>query len=91
MKGVLTRIADYKIFSSGLQQTAWQIDKNDYGLPTARYKHGVIYLRDTKSDHPYCYAHYVNVIQDYAGGGTYNVSYARFVGTEMVGCPAGAK
>lgn len=89
MKGVLTKIADYKIFSSGLQEGAWLIDKNDYGLPTARYKHGVIYLRDTKSDHLYCYATYVNVIQDYAGGGTYGASYARFIKDEMVGCPAG--
>lgn len=89
MKGVLKNIADYKIFSSGLQQTAWLIDKNDYGLPTSRYKHGVIYLRDTKSDHPYCYATYVNIKQDYAGGGTYGASYARFIEDEMVGCPAG--
>lgn len=89
MKSVLTKIADYKIFSSGLQQSAWLIDKNDYGLPTARYKHGVIYLRDTKSDHPYCYATYVNIKQDYAGGGTYGASYARFIEDEMVGCPAG--
>lgn len=89
MRGVLTKIADYKIFSSGLQQSAWLIDKNDYGLPTARYKHGVIYLRDTKSDHPYCYATYVNIKQDYAGGGTYGASYARFIEDEMVGCPAG--
>lgn len=89
MKGVLTKIADYKIFSSGLEQAAWLIDKNDYGLPTARYKHGVIYLRDTKSDHPYCYATYVNIKQDYSGGGTYGASYARFIEDEMVGCPAG--
>ena len=91
MRGVLTKIADYKIYSSGLEQAAWLIDKNDYGLPTARYKHGVIYLRDTKSDHPYCYATYVNIKQDYAGGGTYGASYARFIEDEMVGCPAGAK
>ena len=89
MRGVLTKIADYKIFSSGLEEAAWLIDKNDYGLPTARYKHGLIYLRDTKSDHPYCYATYVNIKQDYAGGGTYGASYARFIEDEMVGCPAG--
>ncbi len=91
MRGVLTKIADYKIFSVGLKETNWLIDKNDLGIPTARYKHGVIYLRDTKSDHPYCYATYVNVKQDYAGGGTYGASYARFIEDEMVGCPAGAK
>lgn len=91
MKGVLSKITDYKIFSVGLQESAWLIDKNDYGLPTARYKHGVVYLRDTKSDHPYCYATYINIKQDYAGGGTYGASYARFIEDEMVGCPAGAK
>ena len=91
MKGVLTNIADYKIHSIGLKQSNWLIDKNDYGLPTARYKHGVIYLRNTKSDHPYCYATYVNIKQDYAGGGTYGASYARFIQDEMVGCPATAK
>lgn len=89
MKGVLTRIADYKIYSVGLQERTWLIDKNDYGLPTARYKHGVIWLRDTKSDHPYCYASYINIKQDYAGGGTYGASYARFIEDELVGCPAG--
>ncbi len=91
IKGTLKNIAEYKIFSSGLQEGTWLIDKNDYGLPTARYKHGVIYLRRTTSDHPYCYASYVNVKQDYAGGGTYGASYARFIEDEMVGCPAGAK
>lgn len=89
MKGVLTKIADYQIYSLGLKQANWLIDKNDYGLPTARYKHGVIYLRDTQSDHPYCYATYINIKQDYAGGGTYGASYARFIEDEMVGCPAG--
>lgn len=91
MKATLENIADYKIFSIGLQESNWLIDKNDYGLPTARYKHGVIYLRNTKSDHPYCYATYVNVKQDYAGGGTYGASYARFIEDEMVGCPAAGK
>lgn len=91
MRGVLTNVADYKIFSVGLKEANWLIDKNDLGIPTARYKHGVIYLRNTKSDHPYCYATYVNIKQDYAGGGTYGASYARFIEDEMVGCPAGAK
>jgi hypothetical protein len=91
MKGTITRIADYKIFSSGLLDTAWLIEKNEYGLPKARYKRGVIYSRDAKSDHPYCYADYFNINQDYAGGGTYGASFARYMGFEMVGCPAVAK
>lgn len=89
MRGVLTRIANYKIHSSGLMQANWLIDKDDYGLPRARYKHGAFWIRDTTDDHPYCYLTYVNVIQDYAGGGTYAASYARFIRDEVIGCPAG--
>ncbi|MDQ6787484.1 MAG: hypothetical protein M3033_11815 [Acidobacteriota bacterium] len=91
MKGVLKRIADYKIYSAGLSEGSWLIDKNDLGIPTARYKHGAFYLKDTTDDHPYCYLTYVNIIQDYAGGGTYAASYAQFIRDELVGCPATGK
>jgi hypothetical protein len=89
MRGVYRRIADFKIYSVGLAQSNWLIDKDDYGLPIARFKRGAVYLKDTTDDHPYCYLSYVNVIQDYAGGGTYGASYARFTRDELVGCPAG--
>lgn len=89
IKGVLTRIADYKIFSTGLDGNSWAIDKNDFGIPTARYKSGAIYLRDTTDDHPYCHLYHVNIIQDYAGGGTYGASNTLFVKDKLVGCPAG--
>jgi hypothetical protein len=88
MKRTLTTPTRYKIFFSGLEQSAWLIDKNSLGIPTARYKHGLIYLRNTQADHPYCYATYVNVIQDYSGGGTYAASRARLVQDDLVGCPA---
>jgi hypothetical protein len=91
IKGILENPARYKIFKIGLNQASWLISKNDFGLPTARYKHGMMWLRDTQSDHPYCYFTYVNVIQDYAGGGTYGASYANFIKDELAGCPAGAK
>ena len=91
MKGVLKRIADYKIFSSGLLGVIWAIGKNNLGIPTARFKNGAIYLKDTKDDHLYCYLFYVNIIQDYAGGGTYGASYAMYVGNELVGCPAAVR
>ena len=29
------------------------------------------------------------MIQVYAGGGTYAASYAKFVGADIAGCPAG--
>lgn len=88
MKSVLKEPARYKIYRIGLNQSAWLIDKNAVGIPTARYKHGMIYLRDLQSDHPYCYATFVNIIQDYAGGGTYAASRARFIKDELMGCPA---
>lgn len=91
MKGTLENPARYKIHKIGLSQTNWLISKNDYGLPTARYKHGMLWLRDTQSDHPYCYFTYVNIKQDYAGGGTYGASYALLVGEELAGCPANVK
>lgn len=89
MKRVLTNPARYKVFYSGLEQAAWLIDKNALGIPRARYKRGLLYLRDTQADHPYCYATYVNVIQDYSGGGTYAASRAKLVQDDIVGCPAG--
>jgi hypothetical protein len=89
MKSVLKNPAIYKIHYTGLEQANWLIDKNELGIPTSRYKHGAIWLRNTTSDHPYCYITYVNIIQDYAGGGTYATSYPYFVRDEMVGCPTG--
>ncbi len=89
MKTILKNPTIYTIHYVGLEQANWLIDKNDLGIPTSRYKHGAIWLRDTTKDHPYCYITYVNIIQDYAGGGTYATSYPYFVRDEMVGCPAG--
>ena len=87
MKGTLENIAALKIHKVGLNQANWLIDKNNLGIPTARYKQGMIWLRDPADDHPYCHISYVNIIQDYAGGGTYGASYAKFTGDELAGCP----
>jgi hypothetical protein len=91
LKTAFEDITRYQIFSYGIKQSNWLIEKNDYGIPVARYKHAVFYLRDKKGDHPYCYLTYVNIIQDYSGGGTYAASRARFIEDQLVGCPAGAK
>jgi hypothetical protein len=88
IKAELSDIPGMTIHRIGLNQTAWIIGKNDYGLPINRYKHGVVWGRDPSSDHPYCRFWYVNIIQDYAGGGTYGASYAKYVDTEIAGCPA---
>lgn len=89
MKSVFSNPARYKIFKIGLQQNSWVIDKNSLGIPNARYKNGVIYLRDLQGDHPYCYATHINIIQDYSGGGTYAGSRAKYILDELVACPAG--
>ena len=92
MKDTLKNLATIKIFKIGLYQDAWYIDKNQYGIPTARYVHGLIWARDPSADHPYCRTYAVNIIQTYTGGGNYGSSYAVLVGgSNLVGCPAGAK
>ena len=91
MKTVLTNPARSKIFKIGLMQGAWRTDQGIIGIPNARFKNGMIYRRDTSADHPYCYATYVNIVQDYAGGGRYAPSRAVYVQDELVACPAGTK
>jgi hypothetical protein len=89
MKGALKAPATSKIYRIGLNQANWLIDKNGLDIPTARFKRGMIWLKYQGADHPYCYMAYVNIIQDYAGGGTYGASYAKFIEQELAGCPAG--
>lgn len=89
MKATLKNAGAIKIHKIGLNQRTWLISKNDLGLPTSRYKHGMIWLRNPADDHPYCHFYYVNILQDYAGGGTYGASYALFVEDGLAGCPAG--
>jgi len=91
LKTAFEDITRYQIYSYGILESNWLIEKNDIGIPVARYKHAVFYLKDKKGDHPYCYLTFVNIIQDYSGGGTYAASRARFIGDQLVGCPAGAK
>jgi hypothetical protein len=90
-EGDLDNPAALKIYKIGLNQASWLTSKDDFGLPTSRYKHGMIWLRDAADDHPYCKIYYVNIIQDYAGGGTYGASYALFTGSELAGFPATGK
>ena len=88
IKGKITGLADHKIFYIGVKEANWLIDKNDYGLPTARFKHGLVWVRYMPDDHPYCHIYYINLVQDYAGGGTYGATYGNYVGETLAGCPA---
>jgi len=91
MKSKISDLADHKIFYTGIQEPNWLVEKNEWGIPKARYKHGMVWVRYTPNDHSYCRVYYINIIQDYSGGGTYGASYATFIEDQLFGCPAGAK
>jgi hypothetical protein len=82
-------IAQAKVLKVGIQEPNWLIDKNSLGIPTARYKHGVIWARYPNRDDGFCRILWVNIKQDYSGGGTYGASYGYFISRAFAGCPAG--
>ena len=91
-KVLLTQINDIAkatVLKSGLEEANWLIEKNDYGLPTARYKHGYILAKYPGNENTNCWLFWVNIVQDYAGGGTYAASHGNYVGRMISGCPAG--
>ncbi len=82
-------IGQAKVLKVGIKQANWLIDKNSLGIPTARYKHGMIWAQYPNRDDGFCRIFWVNIKQDYAGGGTYGASYGYFVSRAFAGCPAG--
>lgn len=91
-KVLLTAINDLtegKVLKSGIRQANWVIDKDSYNFPTARYKHGYVLIQYPKRNHGgFCWVFWINVVQDYAGGGTYGASEGRFISRALAGCPA---
>ena len=85
----MSDVPGIKIFKTGFSEASWLIDKNDYGIPTARFKHGAVYGRNPASEDPFCRLWLINIIQDYSGGGTYGASRARYIDKSYVACPAG--
>jgi hypothetical protein len=83
----ITDIGKATVFQSGFADADWRIDKLRNGIPSARYKRGMIYARFSTSDDGFCRIFHVNIVQDYAGGGTYAASSAQFIKTELAGCP----
>ena len=80
-------LAQAKVLKVGIDEASWLIDKNSLGIPTARYKHGVIWAHYPNTDDGFCRILWVNIKQDYAGGGTYGASYGYFVSRSFAGCP----
>jgi hypothetical protein len=77
-----------KVLRSGLQQASWLISKNSYDLPTSRYKYGYVLVQYPDSvQSGLCWVFWVNLVQEYSGGGTYGDSYGNYVGRDLAGCP----
>lgn len=89
MLAQMTDVPGMKVFKIGFNQPTWLIDKNEWGIPKARYKHGLIYGRNPASEDPFCRVWYVNVVQEYTGAGTYGPTQARYIEREFIACPAG--
>ena len=82
-------LADATVFKVAFKPGPWIIGKDQYNFPINRFKYGVVWAKWASNDHGYCQIYYINLVQDYAGGGTYGGSYANYVGREPGGCPAG--
>ncbi len=91
-KVLLTAINDLAkatVLKSGLSDPNWLIDKDDYNLPTDRFKHGYVMAKYLDTEQNYCWLFWINIVQDYSGGGTYAASHGSFVGRSLVDCPTG--
>ncbi len=88
LKTAVSDIANATIFKIAFEQAAWKIDKDQFNFPTGRYKHGMIWAKYPGYDDGFCRIISINLVQDYAGGGTYGESYAKFIASEFAGCPA---
>jgi hypothetical protein len=89
MLAEMSDVPGMKVFKIGFNQPSWLIDKNEWGIPKARYKHGLIYGRNPSSEDPFCRVWYINVVQEYSGAGTYGATEARYIEKEIIACPAG--
>jgi hypothetical protein len=80
-------IANATVLGGGFRPGPWKIETRGNGIPRARYKHGMLYLKYSTTDDGFCRMVHVNLVQDYSGGGTYGGSRPLFIKTEPVGCP----
>lgn len=85
----MSDVPGVKVFKIGFNQPTWLIDKNEWGIPKARYKHGLVYGRNPASEDQFCRVWYINVVQEYTGAGTYGPTQARYIEKEFIACPAG--
>jgi hypothetical protein len=89
LRSAVNDISQATVFKTGLLSPTWKIAKDDYNFPTSRFKYGAIWAKYPNLDDGFCRIIYVNLVQDYAGGGTYGDSYGNFIKSEFAGCPPG--
>ncbi|HEV8592520.1 MAG TPA: hypothetical protein VGQ55_10490 [Pyrinomonadaceae bacterium] len=82
-------LSNATVIKVGVKSPNWIIEKDNYNFPTARFKYGMVWARYPTKDDGYCRIIFVNIVQDYAGGGTYGASYGSFIKSEPAGCAAG--
>lgn len=89
LKSGVNDLAQATVFKAGISSPSWNISKNSLGIPNNRYKYGLIWAKYPTTDDGFCRIIYVNLVQEYAGGGTYGESYGNFIKSEYAGCPVG--
>jgi hypothetical protein len=83
---VKQKIPDAQILEAGVSSPTWEIEKLRNGLPRVRYKYGMAWVKTASADDGYCRIAYVNVQQDYSGGGTFGESRGFYIKSEPAGC-----
>ncbi len=80
------QIPDAVVLESGVSSPSWKIEKLRNGLPRVRYKYGMAWVKSASFDDGYCRIVFVNVQQDYSGGGNFGDSTGNFIKIEPAGC-----
>jgi hypothetical protein len=85
-EAVKQQIPDAQFLEVGVSSPTWEIEKLHNGLPRVRYKYGMAWVKTASADDGYCRIVYVNVQQDYSGGGTFGESRPNYIKSEPAGC-----
>jgi hypothetical protein len=91
LRTAVNDLAQAKVLQTGMMESTWTVSKNNYNIPTVRFKHGMIHAQypKTVTDDGYCRIIYVNILQDYIDNGKYGASYAVFIKSEPAGSAIG--
>jgi hypothetical protein len=79
-------LPDADIIDTGVSSATWQIEKLYNGTPSSRYKYGMAWVKSAKFDDGFCRLVFINVVQDYSGGGNYGESQGRYISMTPAGC-----